>query len=208
MERVIAYVDGHNVYHGLCAKKLRKLLWLDIDALMRSLLKPTQTLEAVKYFTARVSRPLDKVRRQSIYIDAIASTGVEVIEGKYQNSEIDCKRCGRTWTDYEEKQTDVNIAVAMMTDAHLNRFDMALLVSGDSDLTPPTRRIPDLHPEKRIVVASPPGRHSMELSLAAGASFTISPNKVRKAQFPDEVATSSGFILKRPETWPRGQSSS
>ncbi len=51
--------------------------------------------EVTRYFTARVSAPQDKARRQSIYIDAIAASGVDVIEGKYQDSQIDCKRCGR-----------------------------------------------------------------------------------------------------------------
>ncbi len=201
MERVIAYIDGLNVYHGLCDKKLRKFLWLDLVALVESLLKPQQQLRETKYFTARVSIPPDKVRRQSIYIDALTACGVHVIEGKFQDSKIKCNRCGRVWSDHEEKQTDVNIAVAMMTDAHLDLFDVALLISGDSDLSPPTRRIPELHPGKRIVVASPPGRHSLDLAHAAGASFIISANKVRKAQFPPEVTTASGHILRRPPVW-------
>ena len=37
---------------------------------------------------------------------------------------------------YEEKETDVNIAIAMLTDAVRDVYDIALLVSADSDLRP------------------------------------------------------------------------
>jgi uncharacterized LabA/DUF88 family protein len=35
---------------------------------------------------------------------------------------------------YEEKETDVNIAIAMLTDVVCDMYDTALLVSADSDL--------------------------------------------------------------------------
>ena len=103
--------------------------------------------------------------------------------------------------DHEEKQTDVNIAVAMMTDAYLDRFDMALLISGDSDLRPPVDRIHELFPTKRVLVASPPGRHSAELARAGKGTFAISSTKVRQSQLPETVIGASGYVLKRPQHW-------
>jgi uncharacterized LabA/DUF88 family protein len=35
---------------------------------------------------------------------------------------------------YEEKETDVNIAIAMIKDAAQDVYDTAILVSGDTDL--------------------------------------------------------------------------
>jgi uncharacterized LabA/DUF88 family protein len=58
---------------------------------------------------------------------------------------------------YEGKETDVNIATALHNDAALDRYDTALLVSGDSDLT---RAVRDIDVRKRVVVAFPPGRYS------------------------------------------------
>ena len=44
MPRVIAYVDGYNLYHGLKAKNWQRFYWLNIPALAGHLLKPHQAL--------------------------------------------------------------------------------------------------------------------------------------------------------------------
>jgi len=48
---------------------------------------------------------------------------------------------GHSWTVNNEKMTDVNIATNMMIDAYTNAFDIAYVISGDSDLVPPIRAI-------------------------------------------------------------------
>ena len=42
MTRLVAYVDGFNLYHGLKAVYGRRYHWLDLQALVRSLLRPGQ----------------------------------------------------------------------------------------------------------------------------------------------------------------------
>ncbi|WP_460309439.1 NYN domain-containing protein, partial [Thermus brockianus] len=54
MERVIAYVDGFNLYFGLREAKLKRYYWLDVSLLAKNLLKPQQHLVATHYFTARI----------------------------------------------------------------------------------------------------------------------------------------------------------
>jgi hypothetical protein len=44
MSRVVAYVAGFNLYHGLKARYGRRYHWLDLQALVRSLLRPGQEL--------------------------------------------------------------------------------------------------------------------------------------------------------------------
>ena len=44
MDRVIAYVDGFNLYFGLREKGWQRYYWLDIQAMVGRLLKPTQQL--------------------------------------------------------------------------------------------------------------------------------------------------------------------
>ena len=39
-ERVIAYIDGFNLYHGLCDAQLESSRWLDLHGVCQSLLKP------------------------------------------------------------------------------------------------------------------------------------------------------------------------
>ena len=97
--------------------------------------------------------------------------------------------------------TDVNIAVEMMRDAFQDRFDTALLLSADSDLCPPVRTIRELFPKKRVVVGFPPKRRSAELVNAASNCFVIGKGSLAKSQFPVEVTTPSGRILRKPATW-------
>jgi hypothetical protein len=54
MQRVIAYVDGFNLYFGLKQSGFRRYYWLDLAMLARHLLKPNQQLVATHYFTARI----------------------------------------------------------------------------------------------------------------------------------------------------------
>jgi hypothetical protein len=44
MQRVIAYIDGYNLYFGLREKGWKWFYWLNIPAMARHLLKPHQTL--------------------------------------------------------------------------------------------------------------------------------------------------------------------
>jgi uncharacterized LabA/DUF88 family protein len=97
--------------------------------------------------------------------------------------------------------TDVNIAVELLQDAFQDAFDTAILISADSDLIAPIMAVKRLFPKKRIVVACPPGRFSVDLCNAGHGYFTIGHGPVRKSQFPAEVRTASGFVLHRPSSW-------
>ena len=112
-ERIIAYVDGFNLYFGIREAGFDSYRWLNVKDLVLSLLKPHQELIAVKYFTSRVSQNPDKQKRQSTYIDALESVGVQIFYGNYQDGTQECKRCGHQWRTAKEKMTDVNIATAI-----------------------------------------------------------------------------------------------
>jgi uncharacterized LabA/DUF88 family protein len=201
VERVIAYIDGFNLYYGMKAAYGRKYLWLDVEEMCRSLLKTNQQLVAVKYFTARVRTPQDSQRRQNTYLDALAhQTQTVSIFGRLQMNEVRCSNCGHTRQKPEEKRTDVAIATNLVADAYSRRFDMALLVSGDSDMIPPIQEVSGLA-GRRIVVAFPPKRRSQHLLTAAGASTNISEASLRKSQLKQQVVLPNGVVLARPTTW-------
>jgi len=201
--RVAAYVDGFNLYFGLKAKYGRRYLWLDLQALAASLLRPGQTLEQVTYFTARVRNDPDGERRQSHYLDALACHCplVIIMSGHFQEKSRQCRRCGSAWTVYEEKETDVNIAVTLLEDAVRDRYDTALLISADSDLRPAIRAMKRLRPEKGIVAAFPPRRESGDLKRAVDGFLTIGDDKIRRSQLPPVVITPTGISLHRPKHW-------
>lgn len=211
--RVIAYVDGFNLYFGLRAARFRRFYWLDIHALAANLLVAGQQLVRATYFTSRISGPpagdpspaavaLEQSRqRQALYLEALATTHLRIIEGQFLDKGGRCFACGATWPRFEEKMTDVNIATELLTDAFTDSFDSALVVSADSDLVPPIRAVRQHFPGKRIIVAFPPQRASKELRKAAHAHLTIGHGTLGKSQLPDEITKPDGFVLKRPGVW-------
>ena len=205
MGRIIAYVDGFNLYYGLRSKGWRRLYWLDVHRLAENLLKPGQRLLGVHYFTTRIrSRPGDEDtrRRQATYLEALETLpGVHLHYGHYLAKTRRCPRCQATWEAFEEKMTDVNIAVELLEGAQADAFDTAILVSGDSDLTRPVQAVQARYPRKRVVVAFPPDRESSRLRQAATAGFVIGRKKLKDSQLPDRVSKPDGHVLIRPQEW-------
>lgn len=200
-ERVIAYIDGFNVYFGLLEAGYSNYKWLNIKKLVVNLLRPDQELVEVKYFTSRVSNNPDKQKRQTTYIEALQSVGVKIYYGHYQSGAVECKRCGNVWPRYSEKMTDVNIATQIILDAYKDKYDMAMLISGDSDLVPPIKAVHENFKKKRVFVAFPPKRHNHSVGLVAKGSITIGRKKLSDSQFEKNVSKKDGFILKKPNEW-------
>lgn len=204
MQRVVVYIDGFNLYFGLKASGFKRYYWLDVAALAQNLLKPGQRLLATHYFTARIrnnGRNTADQKRQNDYLEALAVRGVVCHFGHYLQKMRQCQHCGASWLDYEEKMTDVNLAIQVLADAFDDVFDTAIVVSGDSDLRTPLRKMRDRFAEKRIVVAFPPGRYSNELKRCAHGFFTIGEDKLRASQLPERIAKPDGYVLTRPATW-------
>jgi uncharacterized LabA/DUF88 family protein len=158
VERVIAYIDGYNLYHGLREKGWKWAYWLNIQALSRRLLKLNQVLIETKYFTSMITHAASRQRRQRTYIEALETlSDFHIFYGHFMVDSETCQVCGHTHTTFHEKMTDVNISVEMMTDAFQDRFDLALLVSADSDLVGLVRSLRNLF-HKKVVAAFPPKR--------------------------------------------------
>lgn len=201
--RVIAYVDGFSLYFGMKEKGWRRYYWLNVRSLCQKLLRPDQHLVGVKYFTSRIKKSSpEKRRRQSTYIDALNATGgVAPFYGKYQWTPIKCRQCGHEDELPEEKMTDVQLAVEMVSDAYGNDFDMALLVTGDADLTPSIEKIRAVFPHKRVLVAFPPLRTNDELRRVASAFVHVTDTILGQCQLPDDIPTTGGYKLRRPAEW-------
>ncbi|MBN2395482.1 MAG: NYN domain-containing protein [Candidatus Atribacteria bacterium] len=181
MKKVIFYIDGFNFYHGLkeAAEKIdnnptsnrwKKFYWIDFVKFCAQFLNNDEQLVYVKYFTAR---PLNtgKRERQNILMSVNQKLNNSILEihyGKYIEKEIICRAsCGQPFTYPEEKQTDVNIAIAMLEDYITGLCDKTILISADSDLAPPLKAIARINKRKggnhEIEVLFPPGRFSSDL---------------------------------------------
>lgn len=192
--RVAVYIDGFNLFYGLRDRGWTRYYWLDVLSLAGRLLRPGQTLGAVRYFTARVMPDASdpgKQDRQNTYLDALATLrGLSMHYGYF------VPRRDR----YEEKMTDVNIAVEMLCDAHADTFDTAILVSADGDLTGAVLAVRD-RCHKQVVIAFPPGRRSNQLRRAAAHVTAIGADTLRNSQLPDVVRSAAGYPLRRPASW-------
>jgi uncharacterized LabA/DUF88 family protein len=201
MKRLNVYVDGFNLYFGMVNSGLSSCKWLDIQLLAMNIKADSQILNEIKYFTSRISNNVDKQKRQNTYLDALQTTSISITYGQFRNQPMECTQCSHFWYDSKEKMTDVNIATSMMIDAFKDNFDVAFLISGDSDLVPPIAAIRDLFPQKEIWVVLPPNRESNALKKVASGSFVLGKKKLLQSQLPAEVMSKYGVVLKRPSTW-------
>ena len=205
MQRVAVYIDGLNLYYGMKSMGWRRYYWLDLQRLSENLLRPYQRLQFVRYFTAKFlpdDNAPGRVDRQEAYLQAISSLPKARIQyGLHIPKTIICHRCRAASLTYEEKMTDVNIAVALLEDANNNLFDAAIVISADSDLTMPIEVVRQKFANKQVRVAFPPKRHSQHLSDVATASFHISRDLLRNSQLPDPVAKPDGYAIHKPGHW-------
>ena len=199
--RVVTYIDGFNLYHGICDKGWRRYLWLDIYALSNSLLQFNQELIKVKYFTADITHNPPKQARQSLYLDALNTlNSVEIIKGKFLEVPFDCHLCNRSDFVHKEKMTDVNIAIEMLLDAQGDKFDTAILVSADTDLVPVVKYVVQTL-NKQVTIAFPPKRWPDHLKDIAHKYYPIGRDKFAKSQLPSRIKISKEYVLERPSEW-------
>jgi uncharacterized LabA/DUF88 family protein len=203
MHRVRIYIDGFNLYYGMHTAFGRLFLWLDLEALATGLLRPGQALDRVTYFTARVRNDPLSEERQDTYLQALTTpaTCLEVIEGRFQRKTRRCHSCGVDRVTYEEKETDVSVAVSLVEDAARGAFETALVLSGDSDLCPAVRAAKRLQPDRRIIVVFPPKRQSDPLRAVSDGVLRVDRSMLHQAQLPPKVVSGDGIVLERPEYW-------
>lgn len=200
---VICYIDGFNLYHGLRSKGWRKYYWLDLWALAERFLKPGQTLVEVVYCTTLIKGDPDGQQGQLTFIDALKAhrPSIKVVYGHYLAKEMKCFKCANTYTRHEEKMTDVNIACHMLTDAMDCRFDVAFVLSADSDLVPPVQTVRKRWPRKKVIALFPPERKSDALRRAVNGQKWIAEADLRQSQLPGVVPLVGGKSAVRPAEW-------
>lgn len=187
IDRVQAFVDGFNFYHGMMAKDWGRYRWLDYEALIRRRIRGDQVLTALKYFTAPVTHPPEKSKRQADYVRALSEhTMVEVIPGAFEQREVQCRVCSQWYKRPQEKRTDVNIATHLIVGAFDDQYDTAYLVSADADLVPAVAFIKERF-GKRFVLIDPPRRHSDELAAIVDHHWHFTESHLRQSQLPDPV---------------------
>ncbi len=181
--RVIAYVDGFNLYHAI--QDIQPHSQVNLWSLMEDIKKPEEALVGVKYFSAYAKWNKSRYRKHQHYVKNLQDVGVDVFLGQFKEKKAYCNSCKLSWIAHEEKQTDINIALHMLLDAIDDRFDRAYLISADSDLVAAVRLVRNRFPEKGIMVLTPPNRYRIARSLreSAHASMEIRKPRITKNLF-------------------------
>ena len=188
MKRAFLYVDGLNLYHR--AARRYNLKWVNVCELARQLIADDNEIVKTKYFTALVGRSSGpkKPARQRIYLRALATVpNLEVVKGRFRYRE-DYRLRAEAPHDMvkvrmpEEKGSDVNLAVHMVDDAHRDLYDVALVISNDSDLIGALRIV--RRQGKIVGVLCPSDQIADPLKKAANFHRTICREHLRQAEFP------------------------
>ncbi len=187
MYRVNVYIDGFNLYHAIDDLGDDTLKWLDLWSLSEKLIRPNQTLNQVKYFSAYATWLPDQYKRHRDYVEALESVGVTPIMGRFKEKWLRCKAtCREEFMTHEEKETDVNIGGHLIADALQDTFDTALIISADTDLAAVVRLAREVAgADKRICTVAPPGRYAKARELAH--LFEISKGKIKSSRLPELI---------------------
>ena len=215
-QKTIIYIDSWNVYYNYI--RFTKYRWIDIQRYCQ-LWRNNEEIVKIYYFTARVKNSEDVIIKQELYLRALSTLEkVEVICGSFASREINCqvKKCDylgyRSFKKTVEKQTDVNIATMMISNAFNDKCNIHVLISSDTDLIPAIKEIKRNRKDQRVIACFPlvgkkndiqtRNRYSNELAQTADKSLFLPYAIFEHSIFPDPVINNhTGEKISKPEGW-------
>ncbi|MGD9935764.1 MAG: NYN domain-containing protein, partial [Dehalococcoidia bacterium] len=202
--RTSVYVDGFNLYYG--ALRGTPYRWLDIPALCRTIF-PHNHIDRIRYFTALASsRPNDPnvTVRQQTYLRALATCPeVSIHYGHFLQSNVTMPSVTPppryvNVIKTEEKGSDVNLASHLLMDCFRGDFDVAIVISNDSDLITPLRMVRDMG--RPVGLLNPHRMPARKLKEVATFYRPIRESALKASQFPVTLKDAHGAIT-RPKGW-------
>lgn len=203
--KTMVYVDGFNLYYG--ALKRTPYRWLDLGLLCQKLL-PRHDVVGIRYFSAlvepRPGNPEQRVR-QELYLRALRTIpGLSIHLGFFLTHEVSLPLAppGKGYARViktEEKGSDVNLATHLLADGFTGQYDLAVILSNDSDLLPPMEYVKD---QLCLPVGLlNPQRHA-SLTLSSRALFVKNIRKglLAQCQFPSRLRDEMGEF-GMPKGW-------
>ncbi len=219
--RANVYVDGFNLYHGCFDDRRqrsdwRQYRWLDLGTFCTKAF-PSYAIGRIRYFTALVNpspvnpdcrqrqltyiRALETVPRLSIHLGRFASNAknrplADMTSRKpKQKVPMELVRI----IEEEEKGSDVNLASYLLLDGFRQEYDVAIVISNDSDLAEPISMAGrDLG--LKVLLVNPRTKVATDLLNIADGYRSIRLGTLRDSQFPETMKDSNGVITK-PESW-------
>lgn len=211
MKKVSFYIDGFNFYYGIKEMSKhkpdwRKFYWIDLVKLCSEFLKEDEEIFEVHYFTARPKNK-GKMTRQNMLMGcnkAINGEKLKIHYGKYQDKPIICRAddgCGKTFMHWEEKQTDVNLAIKMIENCHYDECQKIILISGDSDFLPPLKLIKNIY-KKELLVMFPPTKYTNSIVQLNINYLQMEKHKPKwNKALMENVIELDGKTYRKPVEW-------
>lgn len=211
MIKVTFLIDGFNLYHSILQIERDfkyRTKWLDIKSLCKSYLPlfgKQAKLKTIFYFSAipfylNNTKPHKIIRHQN-YISCLKSTDINIELGRFKEKTVFCHKCRSLILKHEEKETDVAIGIKLFEIFFKNTCNIAVIVTGDTDLAPAVKKCQILFPNKKILFAFPYKRKNKELSKISPDSFSINYRQYIKHQFSNPVILKNGHELNKPSLW-------
>jgi hypothetical protein len=216
--RTIVYIDGFNLYYR--ALKGTAFKWLDVAGMSKAALGPSCSIERVNYYTAHISGRIDPTApaRQHAYLRALSTLPAVTIH--YGNFLVSQKWAGLVqppdfrpritlpagpppdvayvWKT-EEKGSDVNLGVHLVRDAFKGAFDMAAVLTNDTDLFEPLR-IVTKELGLPVTLLTPLIRPATSLASVATSIRHIAPY-LGVCQLPPKITLPNGRVVTKPAGW-------
>ena len=150
-ERVAIFIDGSNLYHSL--KNTFKKTNLDFEAFCKKLVG-RRKLVRIYYYNAAVDQTKEKMRYQDQQRFFRQIARVPYLEVKLSRL---IYHHGWPSVPPYEKGLDVQLATDMLVQCSRDNYDVAVLVSGDSDFAPAVQAVKDEGKHIEIVLIGPKG---------------------------------------------------
>jgi hypothetical protein len=208
-ERTNVYVDGFNLYYCLL-KKNPPAKWLDLTALFKLVL-PANDIRRIRYFTALVNAwPADHDQpiRQQTYLRALRTLPeISIHYGTYRlrkkrlylaNPPPNGPKTAEVLNS-EEKGSDVNLASWLLMDAFTNDYEVAIVVSDDSDLYAPVQMV-TTQLGKKVGILNPQQKGACQLQSAATFVRQLRLGPATASQFSQTLNDANGTFT-RPASW-------
>lgn len=223
--KTVFYVDGFNLFYG-CLKNTDDK-WLDLKKLLVDYIlheqDPKSQFSHIKYFTAPImskvaTRGQQASQAQQTYLRALQfhlKDQIQIIQGYYTlekgnlpeyQSPLNKRKTIEVWR-LEEKQTDVNIALAAYRDASLGRAEQLVFVTNDSDIAPAIKAIrEDMGASVKIGVILPirgTSERPDNKQLSEYSDWTrryIRESELSDSHLPEQVPTRKK-PARKPDYW-------
>ncbi len=139
--RIAIFIDGNNFYHGLknIYRESKKLIDFNFEKLC-DFLADNKEIVDIFYYNAQLdkSENLEKFQSQQKFFDNLRKIEkLRLILCKLLKRKIK----GTKNYYYVLKEDDIHMAVDMVAGASDNRYDVAVIVSGDGDFVPAVKAV-------------------------------------------------------------------